>query len=212
MSRPPSAPRSALQRHWKALAPREKNLLRAAAALIALAVLWWLGLAPALHTLQTAPSRHASLDAQWQHMQALQAQAQQLQNAPRTTPQAALDALQVSVTERLGTSARLSVVGDRATLTLQGTPADALAAWLAQARSNARTLPQEAHLTRTATPPNRPAPPQPTTPTPLADTSGAPITIGASDAVVNAGAPSAGVAPPASARWDGTLVLTLPAH
>lgn len=138
--------------HWQSLAPREQNLLRAAAVLIALALLWWLALAPALHTLQTAPARHASLDAQWQQMRALQAQAQLLQNAPRTTPQAALDALQVSVTERLGTSARLSLAGDRATLTLQGTPADALATWLVQARSNAHAVPQEAHLTRTATP------------------------------------------------------------
>lgn len=147
-----SAPSSALQRHWHTLASREQKLLRIAALLIGLALLWWLALAPALQTLQTAPARHAALDAQLQKMQSLQAQAQLLQNTPHITPQAALDALQVSVTERLGTHARLSVAGDRATLTLQGAPADALAVWLAQARSNARAVPQEAHLTRTTTP------------------------------------------------------------
>lgn len=156
---PQSLPQTtaALRARWQALAPREQNLLLAAAALIALALLWWLALAPALQTLREASTRHARLDAQLQHMQALQAQAQQLQATPRANPEDALRALQASVAERLGASARLSVAGDRATLTLQGTPADALAIWLAQARSNARALPQEAHLVRATAPDNRSA-------------------------------------------------------
>jgi general secretion pathway protein M len=40
--------------------------------------------------------------------------------------------------------------GDRATLTLTGVAPDALAQWLTQARVNARTLPNEAHLHRNA--------------------------------------------------------------
>lgn len=148
-----SASSSVLQRHWHTLAPREQNLLRVAALLTGLALVWWLALAPALQTLQTAPARHAALDAQLQKMQSLQAQAQLLQNTPHITPQAALDALQVSVTEQLGTHARLNITGDRATLTLQGTPTNAFAIWLAQARNNARAVPQEAHLTRTTNPP-----------------------------------------------------------
>lgn len=155
MSRPPpSSPQNhaaPLRARWQALAPREQNLLRAAALLVAAALLWWLALAPALATLRSAPARHASLDAQLQHMQALQAQAQQLQGAPRTDPDNALRALQTSVTEQLGPHARLAVAGDRATLTLQGTPADALATWLVQARSNAKSVPQEAHLVRSPT-------------------------------------------------------------
>ncbi|HYF43783.1 MAG TPA: type II secretion system protein M, partial [Ramlibacter sp.] len=45
-----------------------------------------------------------------------------------------------------GTTARMAVAGDRVTLTLAATPADALAQWLTQARVNARALPTEARL------------------------------------------------------------------
>ena len=141
---------SAWRTHWQALAPRERQLLRAAAALVVLALLWWLALAPALDTLRHAPTRHAKLDSQLQAMQALQAEAQQLQKAPRLPTDAAARALQAAVAEHLGSSARLNITGDRATLTLQGTPATALAPWLAQARANAHAITQEARLVRNA--------------------------------------------------------------
>lgn len=152
MSRTPSSPsrHTALHARWQALAAREQQLLRAAALLVLLALLWWLALAPALQTLRTAPARHAALDAQLQHMQALQSEAQALQNAPRADPDNALRALQSAVSERLGPGARLSVSGARATLTLKNTGADALAQWLVQVRSNAKAVPQEAHWTRSA--------------------------------------------------------------
>ena len=161
MSRTPhssksSAAPSAPSAHWQTLAPREQHLVRAAAALVALALLWWLALAPALHTLRSAPARHAALDAQLQQMHALQTEAQALKNAPRADPDNATRALQTSVTERLGPSARLALSGDRATLTLQNTAADALALWLVQARSNGKAVPQEVHLT----PSNAPADPR----------------------------------------------------
>lgn len=159
MSPPSSFPNdnaAPLRARWQALAPREQHLLRAAAVLVAAALLWWLALGPALATLRSAPARHASLDAQLQQMQALQTQAQQLQDAPRADPDSALRALQASVTEHLGASARLAVAGDRATLTLQGVPANALATWLVQARSNAKSVPQEVHLVRSAADPTAP--------------------------------------------------------
>ena len=59
-------------------------------------------------------------------------------------------ALQASVTERLGTSARLALSGDRATLTIKNTAADTLALWLVQARSNGKATAQEAHWTRSS--------------------------------------------------------------
>ena len=85
MSRTPhssksSAAPSALSTHWQTLGPREQHLVRAAALLVALALLWWLALAPALHTLRSAPARHAALDAQLQQTQALQAEAEALKN------------------------------------------------------------------------------------------------------------------------------------
>lgn len=178
----PPIPASALQARWHALAPREQNLVLAAAALVGLALLWWVAVAPALTTLRTAPARHAALDAQVQRMHSLQAEAQQLQAAPATSPGDAVGALRSTLTQRLGTTAQLHVAGDRATITLKGASADALAQWLAQARSNARATPLEARLTRSAT---AAAPPGP-----------APVTLG-----------RPAVAMP---RWDGTLVLALP--
>ena len=147
-----ASPASSLQAAWNKLAPREQTLVRAAAAVVGLALLWWLLLAPALHTLRSASAQHAALDAQLQHMQALASEAQQLQAQPRTSPEDAAHALQASVTTTLGAGAKLALAGDRATLTLQGVHADALATWLAQARNNARAVPQEAHLTRSASP------------------------------------------------------------
>ncbi len=78
------------------------------------------------------------------------AREQALQAQPKQSYEEAQRLLELSVRERLGTSARTAVVGDRVTLTLTGTPADALAQWLTQARVNARALPSEAHLLRNA--------------------------------------------------------------
>jgi general secretion pathway protein M len=46
---------------WDALAPRERRLLRGALALIVVALLWWLLLAPALHTLRDANAERGRL-------------------------------------------------------------------------------------------------------------------------------------------------------
>ena len=107
---------SALQDRWKALAPREQNLVLAAGTVVALALLWWLAVAPALGTLRAAPARHAALDAQLQRMQSLQAEAQQLQATPATSPGDAVGALRTALTQRLGNTAQLNVAGDRATV------------------------------------------------------------------------------------------------
>lgn len=171
----------ALRARWQALAPREQTLVLAAGGLVALAVVWWLAVAPALSTLRAAPARHAELDMQLQRMHGLRAEAQQLQSAPRNTRGDSVGALRTALTQRMGNTAQLNVVGDRATITLKGAPADALAQWLAEARSNARAAPVEARLTRSA-----------------ASTSPAP------------NAPVLGKPAAAMPRWDGTLVLALP--
>ena len=53
-----------------------------------------------------------------------------------------------SATDRLGDKARLSLQGDRASLTLNGVSPEALRGWLLEARSAARARPVEAQLTR----------------------------------------------------------------
>ena len=61
-------------------------------------------------------------------------------------------ALEQSVQQRLGTGARISVAGGRATVTLNASPAAALAAWLTDARLNARAVPLDAKLQRGGSP------------------------------------------------------------
>lgn len=142
-----------LQARWRQLAPRERLGVSLALWLLALALLWWVGLSPALQTLRQAATQRQALEQQLQLLQGLQAQAQQLQAQPRMSGSDAQRALEASVKLKLGTSAQLSVAGERATLTLKNTPADALAQWLAQARANAHALPLEARLNRASTSP-----------------------------------------------------------
>ncbi|MDO8285289.1 MAG: type II secretion system protein GspM [Rhodoferax sp.] len=141
-----------LTARWNQLAPREKSLLGAALAVIALALVWQLVLAPSLRTLRTATAQGLALDAQLQHMQSLQAQAKALQKQAPLAYDDALRALNQATKQTLGSTAQVSAVAERATVTLQAARADALAQWLAQARVNARSTPLEARLTRMATP------------------------------------------------------------
>ncbi|WP_394788959.1 type II secretion system protein GspM [Rhodoferax sp.] len=139
---------ASLQPHWDALAPRERHSVQAALALVAAALLWWIALGPALQTLGAAEAQHRSLDAQLQSMRRLQAEAQALQAQPKLSFDDALRAVQASVKTDLQGTGQINVTGERVTVSLKNTPADALARWLAQVRINARALPTEARLVR----------------------------------------------------------------
>lgn len=138
-----------LQARWNSLARREQQLLLGALALVLAALLWWVGVAPALTTLRSADNQHRLLDAQLQQMQRLQAQAKTLQAQPRMALDEARRLLEASV-KPMAATAQLVLVGERASVTLKGASPDALAQWLTQARLNARAVPSEAHLVRSA--------------------------------------------------------------
>jgi general secretion pathway protein M len=145
-----------LRTAWDRLAVRERRAVGLAAAVVGLALLWGLGVAPALATLRQAPEQHRQLDAQLEQMRRLAASAERLRaqgDGPSLTPDAARLALQQATTTLLGEAAQLSVQGDRASLTLRGVPPDALARWLAQVRINARLTPLQADLQHSAEPP-----------------------------------------------------------
>lgn len=139
-----------LRARWLRLAPREKVLVAASSAIVVLALLWLVAIRPALGVLRSAEEQHRTLDAQLQQMAALQEQARALQAQPKIGHDEATRLLERSLRDRLGTTARLAISGDRATVTLTGTPADALARWLTQSRVDARALPGEARLQRNA--------------------------------------------------------------
>lgn len=137
-----------LQPHWAALAPRERRSVIVALSLVGLALVWWLVLGPALHTLRAADAQHRSLDAQLQTMRSMQAEVKALQSQSVLGFDEALRSVQASAKTDLSGTAQINVVGERVSVTLKNTPADALARWLAQVRINARALPTEAKLVR----------------------------------------------------------------
>ncbi len=132
---------------WQGLAARERRLLAWGGVVLALALLWWVALQPALHTLARAPAEHERLDAQLQQMQREAAEAQQLRALPPLPPEQAATVLRAA-TDRLGSKARLLLQGERATVTFTGVSSAALRDWLGEARAGARARPVEANLTR----------------------------------------------------------------
>ena len=49
-----------LRSHWQALAQRERRLILGTAALVTLALLWWIGLSPALKVLRQSQQQQQS--------------------------------------------------------------------------------------------------------------------------------------------------------
>lgn len=139
-----------LRQRWEALAKREQRMVLGAATLVAAALVWWFALGPALSTLRLAKIQHTQLDAQLQQMQSLKAQATALAAMPRVSIDDARRTLESSLKQSLSASAQLTVVGNRATVTLKGASPDALAQWLLQARINARAVPSEVRLVKAA--------------------------------------------------------------
>jgi general secretion pathway protein M len=132
---------------WQSLAARERQLITLAVSVLAAALLWQVGLSPALAVLRAAPQQQAALDVQLQRMLELQAQARTLQAMPQLDESAQRRALEAAI-KPLGASAQLSGPPQRLTLTLRGLSPQALAQLLAAVRQNARLLPQEAHVQR----------------------------------------------------------------
>jgi len=212
--------------YWSGLAPREQAGSAGALVVIGIGLLWWLGVAPALRTLRQSEVQQRLLDTQWQQMQRLQAEAQALKARRRIPRDDALRALEASVKSTLGPTAELIVTGDRVTLTLKNTPAQALALWLTQARTNAHAVPAEARLQRSAetgvSPPSAPVKPALSTmpsigampsmgSLPMGVMPGVGLPTGAAPP---AGDPMMATIPPAPPRtpasWSGTLLLSLP--
>jgi general secretion pathway protein M len=146
---PLSARWVALRERWQGLGARDRRLARLAAAVLAAFLLWMLAIQPAWRTLRDAPAQRDRLDLQLQEMRALAAESQQLRDAPALNTEQSAAALRAA-SERLGDTAKLSLQGDRAVLTLNGVSSLQLREWLAEARAGARARPVEAQLSRGA--------------------------------------------------------------
>ena len=132
---------------WQARAPRERQALAAVALVLGLFVVWSVAVAPALRTVREAPARLDQLDAQLQQMQRVATESAALRGVPPVSSAQAALALKAA-SDRLGERGRLTMQGERASLTLTGVDTVALRAWLQEARSGARARPVEAQLQR----------------------------------------------------------------
>lgn len=134
---------------WASLAGRERSLVAVAATVLACYLLWTLAVAPAWHTLRTAPAQLEAGESLARQMQTWAAEAAALR-AVAPVPMAQAQQALSAATERLGDRAKLSLQGERALLTLKGVGGDQLSAWLAEARAGARTRVVEASLNQTS--------------------------------------------------------------
>lgn len=132
---------------WLARTARERQAVAIVAIVLGLFVVWNLAVQPALQTVREAPAQLDRLDAQYQQMQRVAAEAAGLRGATRVSQSQAGLALKAA-TDRLGERGKLTLQGDRATLTLTGVSPEALRAWLIEARSGARARPIEAQWQR----------------------------------------------------------------
>jgi general secretion pathway protein M len=133
------------QTRWAAMASRERQIATIAIWLIVVTFLVLVCIRPAFRTLSDAPEKIRQIDVQLDEMRRLADEVQVLRQRQPVPPAQAEAALKAA-TERLADTARLTIQGDRATLTLTKVDGEALAAWLEEARSGARIKPVEAAL------------------------------------------------------------------
>ena len=139
--------RTQLQARYAKLDSRERQMVVAIGALLAFLLVWLVLVRPAWNTLDEAPALREQADAQLLQMQAISNEARQLRALP-PVPQPVAEQVQKSATDDLGGKAKISVQGDRATLSVTGINGEDLRTWLLKARGGARARPIEASLTR----------------------------------------------------------------
>lgn len=148
-ARPWSAALAPVQQWWGGLAARERQAVSVAAAVLGLALVWFVAVQPAVRTLNTAPIERDRLAAQAQAMRLLAGEAGELRAVPPMSLQQSTDAVRAA-SERLGDRVKLSLQGERAVLSLRELGPQALSDLLSEVRSSARARPIEAKLTRGA--------------------------------------------------------------
>lgn len=136
-----------LQHRWSRLAPRERALVAVGAAALALLLLWYVGLQSAWTTWKTAPAQARTQELAWMQMQSLASEARELKAQPPVSAAQAAEALK-SATDRLGANGKLSQLGDRATLNVNGASPEQLRTWLTEVRSGARARPVDMQVNR----------------------------------------------------------------
>jgi general secretion pathway protein M len=175
------------QASWQGLSARERLLVSILLGLFGIWLFISIAISPALRTLNSAEQQRAEVAQQVVQMRALQQRAQELQRTKPLSRDESLRSLQ-SITPTGNPALQMTVQGDRVMVQLKNLSASQLATWLALARSNAQALPDEVHISRSATS-------SVSSSTSLSALSG-----------VNAASTSTN----ATTAWDGQIILRLP--
>jgi general secretion pathway protein M len=175
------------QSRWQGLNARERLLVSVLLGLFGVWLFVSIAISPALRTLNASESQRAEVAQQVVQMRALQQRAQELQKTKPLSRDESIRSLQ-SITPAGNPALQMTIQGDRVLVQLKNLSASQLATWLAQARSNAQALPDEVHISRSAT-----------------------SSVSSSTSVsalsgVNANGNTAN----ATAAWDGQIILRLP--
>lgn len=175
------------QSRWQGLNARERLLVSVLLGLFGVWLFVSIAISPALRTLNASETQRAEVAQQVVQMRALQQRAQELQKTKPLSRDESIRSLQ-SITPTGNPALQMTIQGDRVMVQLKNLSASQLANWLAQARSNAQALPDEVHISRSAT-----------------------SSVSSSTSVsalsgVNANGNTAN----ATAAWDGQIILRLP--
>jgi len=137
----------ALRAWWDARDARERRLLQLAFALVVVGLVYGLAIAPAWKIWRSHQDTAPRLQAAWQTMVQLQAQAKTLQAQPRQNAAAARAALQSAV-QAMGAQADVTFGPEGARVVLRNVDGQTLAQWLASARIQAGSVPLQANISR----------------------------------------------------------------
>lgn len=140
-----------MQSWWFKLPQRDRNLIVLAAGLVILLLVWVVAVSPASRTLRTFDNDYKVQERKLQHMMNLQKEAQNMQNLPRVSQAAAVTALETSIENTFKNRAEVIFSGSNATVNIRGASAEELSQWLANIRTNARTVAVQARLNRNNT-------------------------------------------------------------
>jgi general secretion pathway protein M len=166
---------------WQGLSARERLLVRVFLGLFGVWLFVSLAISPALRTLNASESQRSEVVQQVVQMRALQQHAQELQKTKPLSRDESLRSLQ-SITPAGNPALQMTVQGDRVLVQLKNLSASQLATWLALARSNAQALPDEVHISRSAS----------------------------SSVSASSGVNAASNSTNATTAWDGQIILRLP--
>lgn len=137
-----------LRKLWQQRPVRERRLMLAGSVLVLAIGVWQVVLGPAWSVWRSAPERQRQLDAEMRQMLDLQAEARQLHAAPPLARDKAIMELRASAQQLLGPGVELQEQNNLLRVTIQAASAEALAQWLAQARSQSQARTVQADLQR----------------------------------------------------------------